>query len=151
MPRQLLCTLCLLALPLVAACGPPDPGTTAGEATPAPPAASPPAAAAASPEPSATLPARLEIARDDFTKYCASCHGDGGRGDGPMGRFIDPKPKDLTDAAYMRTRTDEQIYSAIHDGGESVGLSDKMAAWSHLLSEEQIRELAEYVRWLSEG
>jgi len=31
----------------------------------------------------------------EFQQYCASCHGVGGAGDGPMAPVLDPKPADL--------------------------------------------------------
>jgi mono/diheme cytochrome c family protein len=32
--------------------------------------------------------------------YCASCHGVGGRGDGPAAASLDPRPTDLTRLTY---------------------------------------------------
>lgn len=32
----------------------------------------------------------------EFMTSCASCHGIGGRGDGPLAAHLDPKPADLT-------------------------------------------------------
>ncbi|MEO8603931.1 MAG: cytochrome c [bacterium] len=34
-----------------------------------------------------------------YTKYCASCHGPGGKGDGPAAAKLTPKPTDLTQIA----------------------------------------------------
>lgn len=45
---------------------------------------------------------------------CASCHGAGGRGDGPEGASL--KPTDLTDAAWQASRDDAAIRSAILEG-----------------------------------
>ena len=46
------------------------------------------------------VPPRLVIesmtGEDSFTFYCASCHGLGGRGDGPVGRTLKTPPPDLT-------------------------------------------------------
>ena len=93
-----------------------------------------------------------ERAREDYRKYCATCHGAEGRGDGVMAKVLDPKPKDFTNAAYMKTRTDEQLYTAVKEGGGAVGLSTKMAAWKHVLDDQQIRDLTALVRELgSEG
>ena len=36
------------------------------------------------------------IGSDEFRISCASCHGVGGRGDGPMAQFLTVKPTDLT-------------------------------------------------------
>ncbi len=35
----------------------------------------------------------------DFATYCAACHGDGGKGDGPMAGTLDRRPADLTKLA----------------------------------------------------
>ncbi len=33
---------------------------------------------------------------------CASCHGPGGRGDGPVGQTLDPRPRDFQDVAAFK-------------------------------------------------
>lgn len=90
-----------------------------------------------------------ERARPTYDQFCATCHGAEGRGDGVMSKFLDPKPKDLADREYMDTRSDYQIYLAIKKGGAEVGLSDKMAPWEPLISEQEIRDLTLLVRTLS--
>lgn len=37
--------------------------------------------------------------KDSFNAYCASCHGAGGRGDGPLAGALKTKPTDLTKLA----------------------------------------------------
>jgi len=90
-------------------------------------------------------------ARPTYDKFCSTCHGAEGHGDGVMSKFLDPKPKDLTDTEYMDTRSDYQIYLAIKDGGAAVGLSDKMAPWKSLLADQEIRDLTLLVRKLGVG
>src|SRR5512138_2354614 len=34
-----------------------------------------------------------------FQAYCSTCHGDHGKGDGPIASFLDTKPTDLTTIA----------------------------------------------------
>ena len=34
--------------------------------------------------------------KDLFHAYCSTCHGDNGKGDGPVASFLDPKPTDQT-------------------------------------------------------
>ena len=36
-----------------------------------------------------------------YTKYCAICHGDAGKGDGFNAYNLDPKPRDFTDPRAM--------------------------------------------------
>lgn len=39
------------------------------------------------------------IGSDEYRISCASCHGIGGKGDGPMAKFLTKKPTDLTTIA----------------------------------------------------
>lgn len=38
----------------------------------------------------------MQNARRDYQKYCASCHGDEGRGDGPVAQAMKAMPADIT-------------------------------------------------------
>ncbi|HEU4581040.1 MAG TPA: cytochrome c [Polyangiaceae bacterium] len=49
-----------------------------------------------------------------WVKQCANCHGKRGRGDGPQSPMV--KAKDLTDAAWQATVTDDQLIEAIKKG-----------------------------------
>lgn len=49
--------------------------------------------------PGLAVPALAEeeiVGGAEFLASCASCHGVGGRGDGPVAAHLDPKPADLT-------------------------------------------------------
>jgi len=48
------------------------------------------------PRPSPTFPGESLVGRDSFDAYCASCHGPGGRGDGPVAPALKAVPADLT-------------------------------------------------------
>ena len=51
------------------------------------------------PSDTSSTPERMPIAADGarlYMSYCASCHGEKGRGDGPMARAMTKAPKDLT-------------------------------------------------------
>ena len=143
-----------LALLLCAVgCGEPTTAPDApAEETPAPPEPTPPPEAV--PEPDPVVPAgdlRGDTAsgRELYALYCATCHGQGGKGDGPAGQVIDPRPRDHTDATYMGTLTDQDLYSVIKQGGVSVGKSPLMIAWGGVISEQGLRDLVAYVRSLS--
>ena len=43
-----------------------------------------------------------ESGRRSFLRYCSSCHGDGGRGDGPLAPVLRTPPADLTRIAARR-------------------------------------------------
>lgn len=58
---------------------------------------------------------------ENFLKYCSSCHGADGRGDGPVASTLDPKPADLTRIAARRDGTFPDIeIRRIIDGREPV-------------------------------
>lgn len=48
--------------------------------------------------------------------YCAGCHGREGNGVGPVGPLLQPEPRDLTDAAWMRKRDDDYLFRIIAQG-----------------------------------
>jgi mono/diheme cytochrome c family protein len=47
----------------------------------------------------------LQSGRDFYERACASCHGMTGRGDGPEGAALDPRPADLTRLAQRHGGT----------------------------------------------
>src|SRR6266478_5845698 len=68
------------------------------------------------------LPARADSAQDNYTAFCAKCHGAGGRGDGPSAGSLATKPQDYTDCAAMQKISDDTMFKVIKGGGASVGL-----------------------------
>ena len=84
--------------------------------------------------------------KETFQNTCAACHGPEGKGDGVAAASLDPKPRNLTDAAFMSTQSDDRIYKVISEGGASVGLSPMMAAWGGTLSEQDIWNVIAYIR-----
>ena len=52
-----------------------------------------------------------------FKAKCARCHGLDGKGGGPEAAEQALPPRDLTDAAYMNTRSDGQLFYQILEGG----------------------------------
>lgn len=60
--------------------------------------------------------------------FCAKCHGDFGRGDGPLAAALEPKPRNFSDGAWQRGVTDERIAQVILAGGAAVGISPAMPA-----------------------
>lgn len=51
-----------------------------------------------------------------FQENCAGCHGDSGRGDGPMGAGLEPKPANLTNAAALADATPLDFYRRVTIG-----------------------------------
>lgn len=117
-----LVTGALLSLAILAACGGPkaDSSGSSGAA-----AESPGAQGVASTE---VTPEIREEAHQIFSTRCAVCHGAEGRGDGPGGAGLDPRPRDYHDTAWQDSVTDKEIEQAIVYGGAAVGRSPAMVA-----------------------
>ena len=94
-----------------------------------------------------TLPVTEET-RQTYKWYCSQCHGVKGKGDGINAKFLTVPPRNHTKAAYLETRTDEQLFEAIKFGGLSVGRAPCMPAWGHTLAEDTIHSLVRYIREL---
>jgi mono/diheme cytochrome c family protein len=81
-----------------------------------------------------------------FDHYCATCHGDGGRGDGQNASNLNPPPPDLTasksmlDPAYTRR--------VIVEGSAGVGRSPLSPPWGRSLSAQEIEYLTRYCQAL---
>lgn len=84
--------------------------------------------------------------KETFQTTCAACHGAEGKGDGVAAAALDPKPRNLSDAAYVSTLSDEHLYKVISEGGAAVGLSPMMAAWGGTLSKQDIWNVIAYLR-----
>ena len=93
-------------------------------------------------------PAWADSAQDNYTAYCARCHGEAGHGDGPSASTLKTSPQDLADCRRMSGISDRTIFQAIKDGGLSVGLPDEMPQWSNDLTDDEIHDLVGYVRTL---
>ncbi len=62
-----------------------------------------------------------------YERYCLTCHGENGRGDGPGGAGLEPPPADL--AVHVPLHGDADIFGFISNGIEGtdmVGLSDNL-------------------------
>jgi mono/diheme cytochrome c family protein len=101
--------------------------------------------------------------RDLYARYCASCHGVSGRGDGPAAAALQPPPADLTQLRerYGEPQPLRQVIAAI-DGrrpvrahGESAmpvwgaifqrEMEEKKVGWPQAMTIQQVRLIAEYV------
>jgi mono/diheme cytochrome c family protein len=90
--------------------------------------------------------AATEHAKRLYDEKCLSCHGASGKGDGPVGKFLDPKPSDF--AAVLKGADDASIAKVIKEGGVAAGKSKAMPEFS-ILSDEQIAGLVQYCKTLS--
>lgn len=83
-----------------------------------------------------------------FDHYCTTCHGSEGHGDGFNAYNLDPKPRDLGEAAFQAKHSDLQLAAVIRAGGPSAGLSTGMPPWGRTLNDRQIMDLVAYLRTL---
>jgi mono/diheme cytochrome c family protein len=79
-----------------------------------------------------------------FGRYCATCHGTTGQGDGTGGAKLSPKPSNLTDAEWKHGSSDAEIFAVIHDGAKDTG----MKGYASRLTEKEIWDVINYIRSL---
>ena len=110
-----------------------------------------------SPTPKATAPTSTpaprahpvtDPTRATYQHYCAQCHGTEGHGDGINAPHLTVPPRDHTKADYLETRSDEQLFAAIQQGGLAVGRAPCMPSWGRTLDETAIHSLVSYIREL---
>jgi mono/diheme cytochrome c family protein len=77
-----------------------------------------------------------------FQVNCESCHGPQGHGDGPAGKALDPKPKNLPDLAAQVG--DDYLFWRIAEGKPGTS----MVAWKGILTDEQIWQAVTFIRTL---
>lgn len=105
------------------------------ESKPAPAAA--PVAAAKPPAPQAAS-ASAKLAEEIFVSRCVTCHGPQGKGDGPGSLGLVPPPRNLSDAAWQATVTDEYLEKIIAYGGIAVGKSAGMPPNPDLMAKKEV-------------
>lgn len=82
------------------------------------------------------------------TNGCGACHGQEGKGDGPIAKTLKPPPRDFRDgAAFKNGVAPAAIAKTIAEGLTRDG--GQMQSYAHLTENERIR-LAEYVISLRE-
>lgn len=86
-----------------------------------------------------------------YQTYCIACHGEKGKGDGPAGMALKPKPRNFTDTAFIKKEPKMKMYNVINEGGKKYGLSPMMSAWGKSLKPDQINDVLAYVLTFSES
>lgn len=76
-----------------------------------------------------------------FDANCADCHGLGGKGDGRRAHIQNPRPRDLTSVESRALFSRPRLFTSISLGR----VGSDMPAWSKVLSDQQIADVAEYV------
>lgn len=93
--------------------------------------------------------ASLERGAELFTTNCATCHGDGGMGDGPAGTGLDPAPAPVARTSQMMG--DSYLFWRISEGGSMEPFNSAMPAWQGALDEQARWDVINYVRALGSG
>jgi uncharacterized membrane protein/mono/diheme cytochrome c family protein len=91
------------------------------------------------PRQSASVASGISAARKLFKRHCAECHGEDGTG--TAARDDGSEIPDLTNATWQARRADAQLIASILDGK-----GPEMPPHRDVISEEQARRLAAYVR-----
>jgi cytochrome c oxidase cbb3-type subunit 3 len=76
-----------------------------------------------------------------WQQNCAFCHAADGTGENWIGSFLEPKPRNLTKAEFMRDMTDELLLERIREGIRNTS----MPAWKNVLSNQQMRQIVSYI------
>jgi Tol biopolymer transport system component/mono/diheme cytochrome c family protein len=86
--------------------------------------------------------ATLVAGRTLYAANCVTCHGAGGKGDGPGAAGLNPRPADFSLHMVPGKHTDGQVFLWIKNGFPGTA----MPAWSPRLSDEQIWQLVVFLR-----
>ena len=89
-----------------------------------------------------------------FQANCSTCHGMGGKGDGPVGAVLNPPPRDFTKGDFKydtdgdgKPGTDADLVNVITKGAAAYGGSPLMAPWPTLTA-AQVDDIVAYIRSL---
>jgi high-affinity iron transporter len=77
-------------------------------------------------------------------KGCVTCHGAQGKGDGPVGAALKPKPRNFADAKWKNGTDLASVVKSIEIGIPGTG----MAPYKGVLTDEEIKAVSEHVRKL---
>jgi copper transport protein len=80
-----------------------------------------------------------------YQQNCNACHGPSGKGDGPVGLTLNPRPADLSQHAIPGVHTDGQLYEWITNGFPN----SAMPAFSENLSDQDRWDLVNFIRTLA--
>ena len=77
-----------------------------------------------------------------FAHYCATCHGDEGKGDGQNASNLSPPPPDMS--VSKNARDPALLRKVIAEGSAAIGRSPQSPPWGRSLSRQQIDYLVAY-------
>lgn len=77
-----------------------------------------------------------------------SCHGKTGLGDGPVGRRLQPGPRNFTNCKFHKRRHDGELFWIIKNGSPGTGMVPMIPV---TISEEEAWKILAYERSFCEG
>jgi mono/diheme cytochrome c family protein len=105
--------------------------------------------------PSAALAADLAKGKETFKMICSTCHGEGGKGDGPGGQGIQPPPRDFTKGDFKfdankngKPGEDADLKLVISKGAAEFGGSPLMTPWAGAITDADIDNVIAVIRSL---
>ena len=90
-------------------------------------------------------PARGKVV---FQQSCFLCHGIDAKGTGYLAPALPVPPADFTKCRITSEDPVEMVEGVVRHGGPWAGLSPAMPAWEGTLSDQQIADVASYVKTL---
>jgi cytochrome c oxidase cbb3-type subunit 3 len=98
------------------------------------------------PPPEIAQDALLTRGREIYLARCVACHGNDGRGDGPLAaNLIGPPVGNLTDKEWKHGDRPEQVLAVIDKGVPNT----RMDGWGRVLDPPEIKAVAAYVYFLA--
>ncbi len=85
-----------------------------------------------------------------YQLYCVTCHGVKGDGQGPVGKTLDPPPRDFTKGDFKYGSSDKDVFEVISNGAASKGGSPLMAPWGSVIPEADRWALVKHIRTLQQ-
>ena len=84
--------------------------------------------------------------RSIYLSRCATCHGQEGRGDGPIaGSLLGPPVGNISDGKWKHGGKPEEVLGVISKGIEGT----RMTGWGQVLEPSQLRAVTAYVFYLA--
>jgi mono/diheme cytochrome c family protein len=93
--------------------------------------------------------ASIERGAEIYAAQCATCHGDGGMGDGPAAAALDPAPAAIAHTSQMLG--DDYQFWRISEGGAMAPFNSAMISWKGILDEQARWDVINYVQALGSG
>ena len=92
--------------------------------------------------------ADLAVGKAKYEMFCSTCHGTAGDGQGPVGKTLNPPPRDFTAGDFKFGGADQDLFDVISNGAASMGGSPLMAPWGAVIPEAERWAIIAHIRTL---